>query len=174
METSSNINSIIEDVLILKPDSENRIWIDNHCDTDDGTFPRVSDYTRRLKRMEFHGGAADILNWMGNRRMKFSMDGYSIARKDTVSSNAVIIFDGLIHVSMGHIFELNNEGFMVKKPVTSLINRIRGHFEYEFFWSKNGRQDKVANGFEIYFVCEQFEYINPFDKRKNKYFQKQK
>jgi hypothetical protein len=33
---------------------------------------------------------------------------------------------------------------------------MKGEFTHDWFWTRNGRQDKMANGFEIWFSIKEY------------------
>jgi len=144
-KTSSQLFRVIEEDLIL--DSEVIIfdWIE---DSFDGIFPRVSDYKRLANRMDNYG-VAEFLTWISLRNKKtIASTGYcTIERESKWDSKATITFTEPITVKFAQINE---------EQITGKVNRITGEFSLDWFWMKNGRQNEIANAFEIYFKCDQY------------------
>jgi len=118
-------------------------------DSHDGTFPRVSDYTRLANRIDKEG-ISEYLTWISTKKSKklVSNTGYcTIERTSKFSNEAVIKFETPIKMCFGVV---NGE------QIIQEIDQIKGEFDHEWFWMKNGRQDKIANGFEVYFNCKNF------------------
>lgn len=64
------------------------------------------------------------------------------------SDEATIVFAHPIEIIVAYIGE---------NPIKINVKQITGHFALEWFWTKNGRQNKIANGFEVYFNIEKYE-----------------
>lgn len=117
----------------------------------DGIFPRISDYTRMANRIE-RDGISEFITWLSKRSNKLKADtGYcKIEREAKYKSEATLFFNKPITVCLG---EING------KPITALVNKIKGEFTWEWFWFKNGRQNKIANGFDVWFDCQEYFLI---------------
>lgn len=153
-ETSGQLFLIVEDELIFEPYREvnsiaGRFMSIEHCDDgEDGTWPRISDYIRLTNRMDSEGTSA-FLDWYTGRKKK-SDNGYcTIIRESKYGCDATLVFKKPITVCFGKVGE---------ELVTRQVSKITGEFTHEWFWMKGiRRQDKVANGFEVYFDCKTFE-----------------
>ena len=40
--------------------------------------------------------------------------------------------------------------------ITAAVKRVRGEFDHDYFFKKNGRQQEFANGFEIWFKVNEY------------------
>lgn len=118
-------------------------------DGDDGTFPRVSDFMRVVNAINKEGASA-YLRWIGRSKMKFNQGYCTVEREGKFSNNATLTFDKPISIVVA---EVND------KPVIIQANKIEGEFFVDWFWRKGGRQDKVANGCEVWFDCQKFELV---------------
>jgi hypothetical protein len=125
----------------------NCMLIEVSQDTDDGTFPRVSDYTRYANGLE-NEGTSYFLNRSARRnKLKFKYDSFTVTRDSKFNNEAVIEFDEPITVVLANV----GEETIVKK-----IKKMKGEFTHDWFWTRNGRQDKIANGFEIWFSIKEY------------------
>ncbi|CAB4175101.1 hypothetical protein UFOVP972_112 [uncultured Caudovirales phage] len=113
-------------------------------DTDDGTYPTVASYTRDANRLD-EEGASHFLNKLTRKKDKTQLDydGVKIIRDSKWDSEATLEFKEPIDVVLG---------FDGDRPMMVKVKKIRGEFHHEFFWTRNGRQDRIANGYEIWFV----------------------
>jgi hypothetical protein len=154
METSSQLFKIVEDGDAFLPfanismHSPKTLEYDRMDEYYDGIFPRVSDYTRQANKMDSEGVTA-FLNWNTPKHKRCSFhNGYcTVTRESEWDNEATLTFDKPIQVVFGYVGE---------EPVIKEVTQIKGEFFFEWFWLKNGRQDKMANGFEIYFNCKSF------------------
>ena len=121
--------------------------IDVSCDTDDGTFPRVSDYTRFVNRLEEEGTAYFLNRCSRRKKLKFQYDTFTVTRENEYTAEAVIEFAEPITVVFGKVGDTT---------VTSTVKRLKGEFIHDWFWTRNGRQDKMANGFEVWFAIQEY------------------
>ena len=158
METSHQLFKIVEDGEIFDPigsinqGGEHGKWMsfEHLFDTDDGIFPRVSDWTRFVNRIE-NDGVTEYLTWISkNNKLKIDSGYCTIIRKGKWDNEATLYFDKPIEIEFG---EINGD------PITGKANVIHGEFSYEWGWWKNGRQNKMANSVEIFFDCQKFELI---------------
>jgi hypothetical protein len=113
-------------------------------DTDDGTYPTVASYTRDANGLD-EEGASHFLNRLTRKKNKLEIeyDGVKIIRDSKWDNQAILEFKEPIEVVIGQIGD---------KPIIEKVTKIGGEFVHDWFWSKNGRQDKIANGYEIWFV----------------------
>jgi hypothetical protein len=70
-----------------------------------------------------------------------------IIRDSKWDSEATLEFKEPIDVVIGKIGE---------KLIIEKVKKIRGEFQHDWFWTRNGRQDKIANGYEIWFVINSY------------------
>jgi hypothetical protein len=126
----------------------NAIIFDVHQDTDDGSFPRVSDWTRFVNKIE-NDGVYRFLNGLTRKKnkLKIRYDQCTIIRDKDWDESAVIEFDAPIKVVFGHVG---------KEPIIKEVKKIKGEFTHDWFWTSCGTQDKVANGVEIYFNIHEY------------------
>lgn len=154
IEKSAQLFRIIEDECLFNPilrvnyESGMFLSVEYMDDMEDGTFPRVSDWTRLVNRIDKYG-VSEYLTWASRDKNKLIIDlGHcKIIRDSKTSDSGTIIFEKPIQVIVA---TLNNE------PVTISANQIEGSFTFEWLWSKKGRQDITANAIEIYFNCKNF------------------
>ena len=155
MKTSSSLWEIIEDGAVLKPYSgstssyiKNAILFEVSDDREDGTYPRASDYVRLANKIDADGSAA-WLNRLTRKRNKKVIEYYNfkIHRTADWQDEAILEFETPIEVVFGYIGE---------EPIVKTVKKIKGEFMHDWFWTSRGRQDKIANGFEIYFNIEEY------------------
>jgi hypothetical protein len=117
-------------------------------DTDDGTYPTVASYTRDANGLD-NEGASHFLNRLTRKKDKTQLDydGVKIIRDSKWDSEATLEFKEPIGVVIGKIGE---------KLIIEKVKKIRGEFQHDWFWTRNGRQDKIANGYEIWFVINSY------------------
>lgn len=48
------------------------------------------------------------------------------------------------------------EDMHMKGPIIEKVKRIKGEFCHDWFWTRNGRQSKIANGYEIWFNVQEY------------------
>ena len=115
-------------------------------DTDDGTYPTVASYTRDANALDDEG-ASHFLNRLTRKKDKtrIDYDGVTIVRDSKWSNEAVLEFKEPIDCVMGKIGE---------KLIIEKVKKISGEFTHEWFWTKNGRQNRIANGYEIWFIIK--------------------
>lgn len=153
-ETTFNWWNIIEGTT-LKPFSGNHysdikqgILFETHEDGDDGTFPRVSDWSRFVNSLDNDGTGSWLRRIAGKKRgLKIKYDGALLRRDGKFSDRVVIEFDKPVNVVFGTV---GNE------LVTKEVKSIAGEFMHEYYWTKRGRQDKIANGVEIWFEIREY------------------
>jgi hypothetical protein len=154
METSSNLFQIVGDELPFKPfhnnyyQSPKTLRFDIMQDTYDGIFPRVSDWTRLINRMDRHG-VSEYLNWLGGRKkLDYQATYCQVTRESDYDSEATLTFKKPIQVVFGKVGE---------ELITREVTQIKGEFFFDWFWLTNGRQHQKANGFEVFFNCQEFK-----------------
>ena len=113
-------------------------------DTDDGTYPTVASYTRDANALD-NEGASHFLNRLTRKKdkTKIDYDGVTILRDNKWSNEATLEFKEPVDFVMGQIGD---------KLIVEKVKKISGEFTHDWFWSKNGRQDRIANGYEIWFI----------------------
>ena len=128
--------------------SNNAIQIEVSQDTDDGTYPRLCDYMRDINALE-NEGASHFLNRLTRKKnkLKIAYEGVTIIRDSKWSTDAVLEFKEPIDVVVSTV----GERLIIEK-----VQRIKGEFDHDYFWTKNGLQDKVANGYEIWFKIKEY------------------
>ena len=117
-------------------------------DTDDGTYPRLCDYMRDVNALD-REGASHFLNRLTRKKnkTKIDCDGVTIIRDAKWEDIAILKFKEPLEIVMGKIGD---------RALIEKVKAIRGRFHHEFFWTRNGRQDKVANGYEIWFEIDSY------------------
>jgi hypothetical protein len=117
-------------------------------DGDDGTYPRVSDYKRFVNSLD-REGTSFFLNRLTNKKNKLELDfcGIKIKRKSQYEDDVEIEFPNPIRVKLASIGP---------REIIENVSKIRGRFTHDYFWTKNGRQKEVANGFEIWFEVKEY------------------
>jgi hypothetical protein len=127
---------------------DNAVIIDVNQDVDDGTFPTLASYTRAVNQIEDDGISAWI-NRMTRKKSKLEIDlgEYKIIRTAPHETTAILEFKEPIEVKLGKIGD---------RLHTAPVKRIKGEFFHEYFFTKGGRQDKIANGFEIWFSIQEY------------------
>ena len=117
-------------------------------DTDDGTYPTLASYTRDANALD-REGASHFLNRLTRKKdkTKIEYDGVTIVRDSKWTEDAVLEFKEPIEVVMGRVGD---------KPVIQRVKKIKGEFQHDWFWTRNGRQEKIANGYEIWFRVDEY------------------
>ena len=155
METTHSIWDIIEEDKVLDPYTrkhsyhiKNSILFEISDDNEDGTYPRVCDYTRLANKIDSDGTSVWV-NRLTSKKNKKNIEfwGCQIQRTAEYEDEATIEFKTPIKVIFGYIGD---------EPIIKEVKKIRGEFTHDWFWTKNGRQDKIANGFEIWFNIKEF------------------
>jgi hypothetical protein len=154
MTTTHSIWEILDEGVTFEPVDLKSSFIKNAMlfeisqDTDDGTFPRVSDYTRFANSLDSEG-TSYFINRLSRKKNKLELDfcGVKITRGSQWDCKAILEFPEPIDVIMGYVGE---------KAIIEKVKRIQGEFTHDWFFKKSGRQDKIANGFEIWFEVEKY------------------
>lgn len=160
IETKELTRSIwgVEDGEVLSPislsnrsDINNGILIETSSDDEDGTYPLVMNYVTFANKIDKEGVSA-WLNRMGNyskskNKLDIKFGICRIIRENEYDSKAKLIFEEPIEVLFGMIGD---------KQIIVKVSEIQGEFTHDWFWIKNGRQNKIANGFEIWFNVESY------------------
>lgn len=145
IKTSTSIFAIAEDEAAIPFEKGLKLFIDQTEDTDDGTWTRVSDYTRFCNRVD-SGDTKAIQNFLiGNRRKSLDYGAFFLT-KDS-DDGFIVTFISPVKVLFG---EISGE------PVVKTIKELKGKISWDFFFKRNGRQDKIANGIE--FLIEDIEF----------------
>lgn len=155
MDSTHTLWDVIEEGKVLSPYTGSNsshirkaILFEISEDTEDGTYPRVSDYTRLANQIDNDGTSAWV-NRLTRKRNKKTIEFYGckIERSADYQDEAIIEFATPIQVIFGYVGDA---------PIVKEVKKIKGEFTHDWFWSKNGRQDKIANGFEIWFNIKEF------------------
>ena len=154
MTTTHSIWEILDEGVTFEPVDLKSSFIKNAMlfeiseDTDDGTFPRVSDYMRFANSLD-SDGTSYFINRLSRKKNKLELDfcGVKITRGSQWDCKAILEFPEPIEVIIGHVGE---------KAIVEKVKRIQGEFTHDWFFKKSGRQDKIANGFEIWFEVEKY------------------
>ena len=154
MTTTHSIWEILDGGVTFEPVDLKSSFIKNAMlfeiseDTDDGTFPRVSDYMRFANSLD-SDGTSYFINRLTRKKNKLELDfcGVKITRGSQWDCKAILEFPEPIEVIIGHVGE---------KAIVEKVKRIQGEFTHDWFFKKSGRQDKIANGFEIWFEVEKY------------------
>ena len=148
METAHSIWGVLDGdgpLKGIKMDfGNNCILFEVSQDTDDGTYPTVASYMRDANGLDDEG-ASHFINRLTRKKDKLEIeyDGVKIIRESKWDNQAILEFKEPIDVVIGQVGD---------KPIIEKVTKIGGEFTHDWFWSKGGRQDKIANGYEIWFV----------------------
>ena len=154
MQTTHTIWEILDEGVAFKPVTISQSFIKNAMlfeisdDNEDGTYPRVCDYTRFANSLD-NEGTSYFLNRLTRKKNKLELDfwGVKITRKSQWDTKAILEFKEPIEVVMGYVGEI---------PTVVKVKKMEGEFTHDWFFKKSGRQDKIANGFEIWFEVEKY------------------
>jgi len=155
MKTTHTIWNIIDDGEILEPvkgssctNVKNGILFEISSDDEDGTYPRVSDYVRFVNSLD-EQGTSYFINRCTRKKNKKAVDfmGIKIIRESDYQDEAILEFPEPVEVVLGKVGE---------ELVTRKVRKMSGNFTHDYFWTKRGRQDKIANGFEIWFNIKEY------------------
>ncbi len=153
METAHSIWEVTDMKLPFKGvkflECGNAMLFDIHEDTDDGTYERVADWKRFLNKLDQEGTSFFINKLATNKRKKTMIEAYDVTifRKHDQDTEATIEFKEPITVVMGKVGGVE---------ITAQVKKIRGEFDHDYFFKKNGRQHDLANGFEIWFKVNEY------------------
>lgn len=131
-----------------------RIYIDTTEDGDDGTWSRVSDYVKFCNKVDNRDYRA-VQNFLVGKRKKLDC-GEFILSKETIqyADGLMIEFKKPQKVVFGS-YTKDNKTVLV----TEEIKAVKGKLSHDFYYFKNtGRQDKIANGIELF--IEELEFIS--------------
>ena len=118
-------------------------------DTDDGTYPRLCDWMRDANGLN-NNGPSHWLNRLTRKKNKLKIPfygGVTIVRDSHWEDAAILEFDQPVEIVMGQIGE---------RMIVEKVKRISGRFHHDWFWTRNGRQSKIANGYEIWFEIKSY------------------
>ena len=148
----------IEDGEILEPkelklrtDINKGILFESSEDSDDGTYPLIMHYVSLVNKIDKDNSSVwlnKIANSLSTKnRLDIDYGVCRIVRKTTYDTKAILIFKEPIDVLITKIGEKN---------IIEKVSEIQGEFTHDYFWTRNGRQSKIANGFEIWFNIKKF------------------
>jgi hypothetical protein len=157
MKKSHKLWEILVDETVLKPYTskffmadqiKSAILFKTSSDNEDGTYPRVCDYTRFANKL-YSDGASFWINSLTKKKNKLNIEfcGCKIIRSADYYTDAILEFPKIIPVFLGY-----NE----EEPIFKQVKKIRGEFKHDWFWTLNPRQEKKTNGFEIWFNIKEF------------------
>ena len=137
MTTTHRIWEILDEGVTFEPVDLKSSFIKNAMlfeiseDTDDGTFPRVSDYTRFANSLD-SDGTSYFINRLTRKKNKLELDfcGVKITRGSQWDCKAILEFPEPIEVIIGHVGE---------KAIIEKVKRIQGEFTHDWFFKKSGR-----------------------------------
>ena len=153
METAHSIWEVTDMKLPFKGvkflECGNAMLFDIHEDTDDGTYERVADWKRFVNKLDNEGTSFFINKLATNKRKKTMIEAYDVTifRKHDWDTEATIEFKEPITVVIGKVGDVE---------ITAEVKRIRGEFDHDYFFKRNGRQQELANGFEIWFKVNEY------------------
>lgn len=153
METAHSIWEVTDMELPFKGikfmESQNAMLFDVHEDTDDGTYEKVADWKRLIKKLDSDGTSFFLNQLARGKRKKTLIEAYDVTifRKNDWDTDAIIEFKEPIIVHIGKVGDTD---------ITAAVKRIRGEFDHDYFFKKNGRQSEFANGFEIWFKVNEY------------------
>ena len=153
METAHSIWEVTDMNLPFKGvkfnESQNAMLFDIHEDTDDGTYERVADWKRFVTKLDQEGTAFFINKLAGKSRKKTMIEAYDVTifRKHDWDTEATIEFKEPVTVVMGKVGDVE---------ITAQVKKIRGEFDHDYFFKRSGRQQELANGFEIWFKVNEY------------------
>ena len=153
METAHSIWEVTDMKLPFKGikfmESQNAMLFDVHEDTDDGTYEKVADWKRFIKRLDSDGASFFLNRLAKGKRKKTLIEAYDVTifRKNDWDTDAIIEFKEPVIVHIGKVGDTD---------ITAAVKRIRGEFDHDYFFKKNGRQSEFANGFEIWFKVNEY------------------
>lgn len=108
----------------------------------DGVFPRVNEWTRFANKIEKDG-----INWWFERNAKY-FNGIKKVEKIWYGDKYKITFVNPLPIIFGMVWT---------EQVIKNANGVNVTVSYDWYWNKNWRQDKIANGIQI-----QFENVTAF------------
>lgn len=153
METTHSIWEVTDMELPFKGikfmESQNAMLFDIHEDTDDGTYEKVADWKRMVKKLDSEGTSFFLNQLARGKRKKTLIEAYDVTifRKNDWDTDAIIEFKEPIIVHIGKVGDTD---------ITAAVKRVRGEFDHDYFFKKNGRQQEFANGFEIWFKVNEY------------------
>ena len=153
METTHSIWEVTDMELPFKGikfmESQNAMLFDIHEDTDDGTYEKVADWKRMVKKLDSDGTSFFLNQLARGKRKKTLIEAYDVTifRKNDCDTDAIIEFKEPIIVHIGKVGDTD---------ITAAVKRVRGEFDHDYFFKKNGRQQEFANGFEIWFKVNEY------------------
>lgn len=153
METTHSIWEVTDMEMPFKGikfmESQNAMLFDIHEDTDDGTYEKAADWKRTVKKLDSDGTSFFLNQLARGKRKKTLIEAYDVTifRKNDWDTDAIIEFKEPIIVHIGKVGDTD---------ITAAVKRIRGEFDHDYLFKKNGRQQEFANGFEIWFKVNEY------------------
>jgi hypothetical protein len=151
MNTVHTIWEVVEDGIAFEGASfcnKPSMLIEINEDTDDGIFPTVRGWKTYLTKLD-DNGTAFFLNRLTRKKDKRLIEAYGVTihRENEWTTEATIEFKEPITVVMGRVGET---------VVAAQVSKVRGDFDHDYFFKKSGRQQDIANGFEIWFKVSEY------------------
>jgi hypothetical protein len=128
---------------------QNGILFEVSQDTDDGIYPRLCDWMREANALD-NDGTAHWLSRLTRKKNKLKIPfygGVTIVRDSKWATTAVLEFDNPVEVVVTKVGD---------RPIIEKVKKIRGEFNHDWFWTRCGRQEKIANGYEIWFEISDY------------------
>lgn len=113
-----------------------KVFFEELSDDMNGAFPRVNEWTRFANKIEKDG-----INWWFERNAKY-FNGIKKVEKIWYGDKYKITFVNPLPI----IF-----GMVGTEQVIKNANGLNVTVSYDWYWNKNWRQDKIANGIQIHF-----------------------
>lgn len=152
MKTVHSLWNLLDGDGPLKPiktsSTDRGMLVEVSCDTDDGCYPRASDWTRHANKLDMEGPSYWI-NRLTRKKHKLAIayENCTIIRSSSWRTDAVLEFKEPVEVLMGTIGD---------RPIIEKVTKIKGRFVHDWFWTKGGIQNRIANGYEIWFEIEDY------------------
>jgi hypothetical protein len=135
METTNSFYSVAFDGDAL--DISWKVFFEDYSDDMDGIFPRVNEWTRFANKIQNDG-----IGWWIEKHWKFYEVIDRIEKMDGYGDQYKIFFQIPLPIIFGQIWE---------KQIIENANGIEITISYEWYWTKNARQNKIANWISIFF-----------------------
>jgi hypothetical protein len=156
-ETTHSIWGVEDGEILVPVELKNRSDIDKGIlfessdDNEDGTYPLVMHYVTLVNNID-KNGVSVWLNKLSkpkesNYHLNINYGICRIIRESKYDSKATLIFNEPIEILLETIGD---------RKIIEKVSEIKGEFTYDWYWTKNGRQKKIANGFEIWFNIEKY------------------
>ena len=139
--------------ILFKLDKNNQLYLDRTEETDDGTWPEISDWINFIKNIDIDNDY--IYNFYFSKEKNIcKFDNFKLIRIDEEKEKSPdfqklkLIFDKPQKFIFGEIGFGNNKEFITKE-----ISEIYCNFVFEGFWyanDSNAKQKQYCNIIEIY------------------------